>query len=158
MENDPSYGAVKAAPLDGCGQRARNSNLCLTGCIFALFVQIVVGGGRLLVDLLGLRLGCEQHLSSVANDLIGELVQRLDAASVLAAQRRQVEDPVVHQPRPHAAFHRDLADQLFALLVEDVEEAGQDLEVEGRSQQLPAGLPARTCSSPSCKFHSFPSN
>ena len=120
MENDPSYGAVKAAPLDGCGQRARNSNLCLTGCIFALFVQIVVGGGRLLVDLLGLRLGCEQRLSSVANDLIGELVQRLDAASVLAAQRRQVEDPVVHQPRPHAAFHRDLAD------------AVQTLDVHGR--------------------------
>jgi len=179
-------------------------------------------------------LGFEQHLSSVANDLIGELVQRLDAAPVLAAQRRQLEDPVVHQPRTHAAFHRDLADpvqtldvhlrllgrprllahrglcrrptnaslsgefggqiereitandvkgglghdgedvdglvgllvhhpvqvvdQLFALFVEDVEEAGQDLEVEGRSQQLPAGLPSRTCPSPSSTFNSFQSN
>ena len=80
-------------------------------------MQIVVDGVES-TDLF--RLGCEQHLSSVANDLIGELVQRLDAASVLAAQRRQVEDPVVHQPRPHAAFHRDLAD------------AVQTLDVHGR--------------------------
>ena len=129
----------------------------------------------------------------IADHLVGEVVQHLDATLVLASQRRSIEDPVAVDPRLYASFHSDLSDAMDAvavgveltvssrlaahrrlandvdsglsdqwehvddrtggqvffhashqfptLIVEDVHEAVEDLEVEGRRQLLAAHFP-----------------
>ena len=64
--------------------------------------------------------GAPRLAAAARDDAVGEGVERVDAAAVLAAQRRQTEEPGGAQPRPHGALHRDLRDPVDAAQVSAV--------------------------------------